>query len=139
MIDYIRKTPDNQVLMVSGDQTVTLDRALHFVLEQLAVERLSSLEGRIKAVKKLFGYKAKCPIYLGKDLLLVPIQGIRSEKALLVNFLSLTSLQKRGKDKTRLTFSYNHTLDVHGFQSICGLLKKARIVKQYCENWDYQN
>ncbi|MDD4988092.1 MAG: competence protein ComK [Candidatus Izemoplasmatales bacterium] len=136
MIDYIRKTADNQVLIVSSDKQVVMDKALHFVIEQLANERLSSLEGRITAVKKLFGFKAKCPIYLGRDLLLMQVLGIRSEKALLINIYSIKSIQKLKNQKTRLTFARNHFLDVGGFSSICELLRKARIVEQYRQKSD---
>jgi hypothetical protein len=133
MIDYIYKTDLNQVAIVSRGQLVIQDRALSGMLEELARKRLSTLEGRIKAVKHHFKFKTKCPIYLGEDLLFVPLTSIRSDNALLVNVRALASFRKQGKNEAMLTFSGGGELKIAGYDPFCRMLKKAQIVVSYCE------
>ena len=133
MIDYIYKTECNQVAIVSQGQLAIRDRALFGMLEELARARLSTLEGRVKAVKHHFGFKTKCPIYLGEDLLFIPLTSVRSDHALLVNVRALTSFRKQGRKDAILTFSGGGALKITGYEPFCRLLKKAQTVISYCE------
>ncbi|MBN2504156.1 MAG: hypothetical protein JXB20_02310 [Bacilli bacterium] len=94
MIEYIRKTADDKLIVLSDQQQDIYDEPLSRYLSKLALARLSTLEGRIKACKKLFHFASRPPLFFGADMLFLQLIGIRSNKALLVNYHAITAYRK---------------------------------------------
>ena len=104
MIDFIEKNQRNNVEIVEDAKITTYDLPLMRVLHRYARMTLTSIVARIEATKKQFHWQSKVPIYLGKDLLLIPIKSLRSPHTLLVNFYAIKSTQKKSGQEIEIIF-----------------------------------
>ncbi|MDD3126579.1 MAG: competence protein ComK [Candidatus Izemoplasmatales bacterium] len=105
MIDYIEKKQTGVVMIVTKKKTILYDEPLTRVLQRYAQRELTSIGARIKATKQQFNLQSKVPIYLGKDLLLIPIKSLRSPQALLVNFYAIRSYHNCSEGELKLVFN----------------------------------
>lgn len=126
MIDYLSKDEYNQVILCQDMEKRVLKCSLRFYINQLCVQRLSTLEATIEATSIIFGLNRKIPIFCSGDCLLAPLQGLRGKRSLFINYYSIQSIQYN-KEYAEITFS-----GLHVMRTSHGSTLKKQIDK--CEN-----
>lgn len=65
---------NGQTVETKENETVTHAQAVRKIFESLCLSRLSTLQGRIAAVQKQFGYRYNAPVYLGPGMIFFRIR-----------------------------------------------------------------
>jgi len=134
VIAYIFKTSNNQIGVCENHDIYFLDCTLNSLLNKLACQNLSTLSGRIKAIKKTLGYKSKVPIYIDGSSLFLPLSGIRSESAFFINYHAITSFKKIADNEIIIAFKGFHEMRLFGDQNFKKAFIKAKTLQEYMEN-----
>ncbi len=133
MIAYIYRTSNNQIGVCENQNIYFLECTLSSLLNRLACQNLSTLSGRVQAVKKTLGYKAKVPIYINKSSLFFSLSGLRSESAFLLNFHAITSFKKIGNNEIIIAFRGFHEIKISGDQNFKRAYNKAKTLQEYMD------
>jgi len=64
----------NQTVETKVNQTVIHDQTVRKIFESICLSRLTTLQGRILAVQKQFGYRYNAPVYLGPGMIFFRIR-----------------------------------------------------------------
>jgi hypothetical protein len=64
----------NQTVETKINQTVIHDQTVRKIFENICLSRLTTLQGRILAVQKQFGYRYNAPVYLGSGMIFFRIR-----------------------------------------------------------------
>lgn len=110
MMDYLRKQDDGLLIRAQDGGIDILDEPVTKILNQIALLRLSTLDGRIRATKKVFHLQSRVPLWLREEVLFIPLYGIRSEKMCLVNYFAVRSIVKTKAGLLTLFFRDGLTL-----------------------------
>jgi hypothetical protein len=94
MIDYLEKQKNGWIVLAHDGKTDEIDIPIQSILNRIALQRLSTLDARVRATKKVFHLRSRVPIWLTEAVLLIPLYGIRSEKMCLINYFAIRSTKK---------------------------------------------
>ncbi|HEY8395746.1 MAG TPA: competence protein ComK [Bacilli bacterium] len=111
---------ENGATQVSTDDTKKFGIPVTKIFEQLCLQELTTLKGRIDAVKKLFDYKYNVPVFVNSDLLFFKV---RDEKIYWINFVQISSIIKTKigtdfafKDGTLLKTKANYRSSLNAYK-----------------------
>ncbi|MDP3130315.1 MAG: hypothetical protein Q8N15_03150, partial [Bacillota bacterium] len=85
MIDYIEKRPDGTCRIMKDDGEDSATGSPKAVCDRIAARRLATTAAAIHCAAKLLGVRRLVPLYLEKDVLLLPLSGFRAETGVYVN------------------------------------------------------
>ncbi len=132
MLEYVTKTMDNKIVVLKDQVKETLDMPLTAYLSHLAIAGMSTLKGRINAIRRLFNFKSKVPLYLDWETLLIPLTSIRSDNSVLVNYHAILSFRKDGK-RAVIVLSGAHEMLFPSYKVFLSQYKKAKEIILYRE------
>lgn len=104
MIEYIRKLPDGRLEWCENGEIRDSSVPLSRVLSRWTQRGLSTVEGRILAVKRQFYLRSRVPLYVEEGLLLMPVKAIRSPDAFLINFHAVREWKMLSTGQAEITF-----------------------------------
>jgi hypothetical protein len=84
-------------------------------LNALALNRLSTYQASVKAARKYLKIKHKVPIYLGSELILLQLKGIRAENTFLVNRTNILDFTKFNDHEVLIRFKSGHIIRHTGY------------------------
>jgi hypothetical protein len=129
MILFVQKLPSGRIRIVSTEGQQETDLSFSALFGRWALQGLSTWEGRVRAVRRRFGWKAKIPIFCGEELILMPIRSMRSEKGLFVNFAAVRSWKTTATGTAEVTF-WNGTILLAGASApFRRRMEEARLVR----------
>lgn len=130
MIDYIRKTVDNRLMIVSENTVVILETTFQKFFNSALKRQLTNLQAREQVTRTLFGFTAKVPLYLDSQHIFLCIRSYRSTKTLYVNLFSIATHHKVSTGVAVL-FHGEHELVVGQAYAFLSQLEKARMVRDF--------
>ncbi|MBU1144663.1 MAG: competence protein ComK [Firmicutes bacterium] len=133
MIHYIEKTKEDFVKVAKEHDVFLYDRTLIGYLNELLLETLSTLEGRLKATKKVFHFKAKIPIFINESTLLIPLIGYRSKTSFYLNYHSIEHFSILKGSKLYISFRNNHEMKLEKKYGFIKQYEKAKRILDYLE------
>ena len=100
-------------------------------LNNLAMKNLFTIDGYNKAVRKMLNIKSKAPIYFSDCLLIVPIDGLKKDKGIYLNYFNILSIYKMGI-KTEIIFNNLDSLVINKpYKTVIQAMKKSENVINY--------
>ncbi len=88
-----------------------LDIPLTKLFNQLLLEELTTFGARVKSIKKKFNLKAKVPLIVDKDTLLMNIRSHRAEASLYINYFSIYKYEVVN-GAIHVSFHNNHVMKI---------------------------
>ena len=131
MIEWARKTRDGTVEYSENGKIIHCGRSFCSWLNQKCVEHLSTLAGRISAVRTRFRHTRLTPIPISGELLFIPLKGLRSADCLLVNHKALTGWKRTEDNHLIISFSSSLTLEVQSKRILLKQCEKAKAITDY--------
>ena len=110
-ITYIRKS-NRQTIIKHREQKIIIDKVINEVLNDLCLTNLSTLKGRVDAVRCLLHLRKFIPVYVNEELILIPVYNSRYWDQIFVNFFMIDNIIKVGENTSRINFYDNSTLTV---------------------------
>ncbi|MBQ3001613.1 MAG: competence protein ComK [Bacilli bacterium] len=126
-IFYIKVENNNEIYVLSN--TISkINISWKRYIEELCIENLSTLDGRIKAVKRKYGWIKHTPIYVNNDLVLFYINALKDNNNYFINVKNIVNME--GNDKsTYITFVNNEKIVLNiAYRKIKSYYKKAIIL-----------
>lgn len=100
---YLKKqNRSTEVYCKNGYQTV-LEHTLERVLDMYCLQDLTTLEGRIKAIQKVYHIKKQIPIYLSEELILIQTTNKKEIDNIYINSCNIIDIIK-DKQNTKIIF-----------------------------------
>lgn len=113
MILFLKNTNDGTRIYKSNFKYTNLSNSLNYNIEKLCNKFLFSYNGYKKALKLKLNLKSLQPLYLNKNLILIPIKNIKDYHNLFINFKAITSIIKIDNSNTKLFFNTGETLIIN--------------------------
>jgi competence transcription factor ComK len=119
---------ENETIEVSIFETKKHGVPVKKYFEKLCLRELTTLRGRIDAIKKIYQYKYNVPVYINRELIFFKI---RSDKTYWINAVQVTGIIKQEKG-ANLTFKNGNVLKTNlSYRSLFNSYKKAmRILEE---------
>lgn len=104
MIDYLEKRPDGTCRIVGDDGTQIVSGSPKAVCDRIARRRLTTTAAAIHSAAKFLGIRRLIPLYLEKDVLLLPLAGFRAEIAVYPNRFAIARIGPLADGRALLVF-----------------------------------
>lgn len=129
-INYLKR--DNRATVIAYDTHKELiDKTIFTVLDELCLEYLSTLQGRVDAVKIRFNYKKYIPIYVSSSLILQPLQELKAWDLVYVNANNIREIIRHDEDTT-IEFLSGEQLTVNtDYEKVVHYIEKSIKIKNY--------
>ncbi len=101
---YLKKSNRSTILYLKNNLKKEIDETLENVLNQYCLKDLTTLEGRTKAISKIYHIKKQIPIYLSNKLILIQIKNKKEIDNLYINSYNIIDIVK-DENKTIIIFS----------------------------------
>ena len=115
LIDYVKRDETGLLTVCEDHGLAFYDYPLIRYLNRFALERLSTVEATLDATRQYLAVKAKTPLYLNSNLILIQVKGIRSPEAHLINYFAVSSFSKFGCSDILVSYKNGHTARFHGY------------------------
>lgn len=120
---YLKKqNRSTEIYCKNGLQTI-MNHTLERVLEMYCLRDLTTLEGRIKAIQKIYHIKKQIPIYLSEELILIQTTNKKEIDNIYINSCNIIDMMK-DKQNTKIIFCDDSVLVVH---------KPYHLIKKYIQ------
>lgn len=106
-----KKNRSTEIYYKDGFQTV-LEHTLERVLDMYCLQDLTTLEGRIKAIQKVYHIKKQIPIYLSEELILIQTTNKKEIDNIYINSCNIIDIIK-DKQNTKIIFCDSSELIVN--------------------------
>ncbi len=116
MINYI-KILNRQIEIHENCKIKIVDQTLNKYLNRILIDDLTTLKGRMDAVKNKYQFKKLIPLYINETLCLMPIDNKKSINNIYINIKSINFI----KDSTTIVFYNGEELKIN--------IKKSLITK----------
>lgn len=113
MILFLKNTNEGTRVYKSNFKYSNLSNSLNYNIEKLCNKFLFSYNGYKKALKLKLNLKSLQPLYLNKNLILIPIKNIKDYDNLFINFKAITSIIKINSENTKLIFDTGEFLNIN--------------------------
>lgn len=110
MIEWI-SNEQNQAVIYQIDDVKRLNKSNLSVIKSLCMTYLFTYEGYLKAVKQVFNYRYRIPLYISDELMLIATRRVRDYENIWINYASITHVAYE-KNCINMTFASNKTLKV---------------------------
>lgn len=107
---YISKN-NRSCNLVYPDCTNTINQTVSTLLNNACVSTLSTLSGRVDAIKTLYNIKKSVPIFIESNLIFQPVLSNKAWNQVYINVLKIYKLEDISP-KTRIVFVSGNVLDV---------------------------
>ena len=98
-INYIKTSYDKIII---NDETI-INQSINNYLNYILLQQITTLEGRVDAIKKIYGFKKLVPIYINKNNILFPVYNLKEYENIYINACSVIGVYKRDS-KTVIEF-----------------------------------
>jgi competence transcription factor ComK len=105
LIEYIKH---HQLLtyVYKNNETEIINKPVISYIKSLCYKHLFNYEGYKDAIKRVFGFKYKIPLYIDESLQLIPIERVRNYENIWVNFKAIDEIKV--KEDTLEIYFYSH-------------------------------
>ncbi len=118
---------DNEVYV----DNYKIKESVYSYINKLAVSYFKNIKSINKASKKIIGNKKMNPMYINKDILLVPLCDINSASALCINYYSIKGILIH-ENETIIVFDDNTTKRiVISSYRMHNAIKKCELIDEY--------
>lgn len=126
-IFYIKVENNNEIYVLTN--TISkINISWKRYIEKLCIDNLSTLDGRIKAVKRKYGWIKHTPIYVNNDLVLFYINALKDTNNYFINVKKIVNVEGNERS-THITFVNNEKIVLNvAYQKIKSYYKKAIIL-----------
>lgn len=124
MYNYIKRTNDYTLNIQVDNRIIYQDIPIQTHFNKLLKKQLTNLIARENTCKKVFNFKAKVPIYINQNILLMCIKSYRSINCLYINYHSIISYS-RNKKEVIINFRDNHSMKINDSFTFLNQLKKC--------------
>ncbi len=97
--------------IVYFNQTINILETIDNILNRECLKTLSTLDGRINAIKQAYHIKKLVPVYLNDQLILQPLYSKKSWMQIYINVCKIKALEVADKG-TKINFNNNIILEV---------------------------
>jgi len=125
MIDYLEKRPDGTCRLVRDDGTETVLGSPKAVCDRIAHRRLSTTAAAIQSAAKLLGIRRLVPLYLARDILLMPLSGFRAETGVYPNRCAIARIGRLAEGRAVIVFQDGTRLETTSFRLLTRQLRLA--------------
>ncbi|MFP4286333.1 MAG: competence protein ComK [Candidatus Izemoplasmataceae bacterium] len=126
-MNYIKKTAYG--IEISKRNTITTNpKGLVQYLNQLCIHELTTLEGRLQAIKKKYDKKYNTPIYINASCCFFYLEPLRNIEALVINLKTVKTITKLALNKTQITFIDGSILHV--------MFDEAHVLKRFRQAYE---
>ena len=80
---------------ITGIQDQHLNKGMQSILNQIALQGGSTLQGRMEASRYLLKITQNPPIYLSPDIILIPLSSLRSPNTVFINYCKILMYQAK--------------------------------------------
>ena len=115
-------------------ENILVNKTINELLNKACLEFLTTLEGRIKAIKQIYKITKLVPIYIHEDLIFQPVYSNKHWKQIYINICNIKKVIKVN-DQTVITFINEKTiyLDI-SYERMKRYLKKCFKIKENQKN-----
>jgi len=132
MYNYLLRNKDLILNIQVSNKLILLDIPIQRHLNKLLKNQLTNLQVREKTCKLVFNFKAKIPIYINQDILLMCIKSYRSVDCLYINYHSVNSFSKINKEII-INFVDNHSMKIKDSFTFIEQMKKCEQIISYID------
>ncbi|MGD9605126.1 MAG: competence protein ComK [Bacilli bacterium] len=119
----------NHVIEHRCDKTIKHSVSFGFLLSQACLQELTTLSGRIEAMKTLFGLKYNIPVYINEHVLLFKVMD--NNKQYWINYYKVKRF-KQCESKTVILLENNETINVSkSLRAFQKLWKTLGLISEY--------
>ena len=119
----------NSTNIVKIRNELIVNETINKIINQTCLKFLTTLDGRIEAIKQVYKISKFVPIYINEGLILQPIYSIKSWKQIYINICNIKKVNKVN-DHTVITFINEKTLYLEiSYERIKRYLKKCLKIK----------
>ncbi len=125
MIHYIENKPEG-IMVHKTQESILFKGSMKQYLTHLLTPRLTTLEGRIKALEAIAGFKRNIPIYIDEQCCFISTHNLRAVQSILINVNAVYQINALTHSKTQIIFQrMSHTIIEQNIQIIKSRFKKA--------------
>ena len=117
---YIKKG-NRETIIYTSDKEIVSQENIYKIFDDWCLVSLTTYEGRIEAIKKIYQIKKLVPIYINQDLMLFPIENRKSVENIYINVTKITKICDID-NKTKIFFKNCDSIIVN---------KKYQLVNNY--------
>ena len=92
MINFIQIS--NRSIIINNKKTVNM--TLEKYIDYLLINDLSTYSGRMKSIRKRYGYRKLVPIYINDNLCLIPLENKKSLENIYLNIYEINVIEETG-------------------------------------------
>ncbi|MCK4551509.1 MAG: hypothetical protein KAU02_01235 [Tenericutes bacterium] len=130
MLNYVKKTIDNKLYLSIGSSVYILDMPFKKYINKLLKIKFNNINTLEITTKRALGFKAKVPIYIDEETMLMCIKSYRLDRSLYINFFSIIKYEF-SKNIVIITFLDYHVMKLHEKTSFVRQLEKCRLILDY--------
>jgi hypothetical protein len=130
MIDYIIKKEDNCLYIVKDQDYLIKDIPIQRYFNSLLIDSFTNLQALEKAMKKLFAFNSKIPIYVDEQTLFMNIKSYRLEGSIYINYFAILSYYEVDKEIV-VSFYDGHCLKLKSRYCFYNQIKKCQRIIEH--------
>lgn len=93
---YLEEDKNNTKIVYSNNLLEIYYCKVKTIFNKICLDDLTTIDGRIKAIKEIYGYKRNVPIYLNKDIVLFKVKDIQTNSTQYINSIYIKTITKEG-------------------------------------------
>jgi len=132
MLCYLKKMEDYSLDIYQNHDKISVDTTIQRYLNQRLLTCLTDVKSREQVTKRVFGYKAKTPLYINHEELLMCIRSYRSEASFYINYFSIKRYYE-WNHQLIVEFAFNHALKIKQKHSFFEQLSRCRKMIDFLE------
>ena len=127
-------TNSNSTNIVKIREDIIVNESINEILNRECLEFLTTLEGRIKAIKQVYKISKFVPIYISNELILQPVYSNKHWQQIYINICNIKKVIKVN-DHTVITFINEKTIKLNvSYERMKRYLKKCFKIKENQKN-----
>lgn len=109
-MNYIRRNNKGIEVSING-KLMYINKGIRWYLNDLCIKNLSTLDGRIDAVKKKYNIKHKVPIFVDSKCILFSTGSMRDFEVVYINYFEMIEYSSKD-EKTIIYFKDGTNIDI---------------------------
>lgn len=133
---YLQKGNRTVIISCVGNKVIVVDSSLDDYLDNLCLQELTTLKGRVEAIKRKCHIRKNVPIYITSQVVLFPTSNKKSVDNIYVNSVFVKNIDSN-HNLTNITFYDDTILTIDKPSHIIKLyyekcLKIKKLINEYC-------
>jgi hypothetical protein len=125
MIDYLEKRPDGTCRIVRDVGMEIAPGSPKAVCDRIAHRRLSTTAAAVHGAAKLLGIRRLVPLYLERDVLLMPLSGFRADIGVYPNRCAIARIGRLADRRAVIVFRDGTRLETASFRLLARQMRLA--------------